>query len=263
MSTVLWRPDLAAENAVTAVPLFEGSGTAAIVLAGSHAWNRSSIESVLPRPLLPVADKPLIAHSLRWLARSGAREATICSNGFTPLITEHLRHVPGLPFLSYKEDDVPRGPAGCAADALAGTTAERLLVVEGSTIPALNLNRLLREHQASGAAVTLVVQPSDAASAVRRPATPAGVYVFERSALGEVASGYQDIKEMLLQRLHGAGHTIRLHEAEGWCHQVVDTRTYLNVSQAAIRYLCGAAASAERPSACEGWPTQGIVAHPI
>jgi NDP-sugar pyrophosphorylase family protein len=261
----MWRPRGAEQAAVGPGTALDGSRTGAVVLAGSHAWRRSSIESLLPRPLLPVADTPLIAHALRWLTAGGARLATICTNGLTPLIRSHLEPIEGLPAVAYREDEAPRGPAGCAADALAGSDAERLLLVESSTIPSLDPARLLHQHRASNAAVTVVVQPRDRSAIDGSiPVIPAGIYVFERHALEEVPSaGYQDIKEMLLQRLHHAGHHIRIHEAEGWCHQVVDARTYLNVNQAAIRTLCvdWVAALAVTAPLGGAWTAPELVAH--
>jgi NDP-sugar pyrophosphorylase family protein len=266
MSTLMWRPRGAEQAAMGSGAALDGSRIGAVVLAGSHAWRRSSIESLLPRPLLPVADAPLIAHALRWLTAGGARQATICTNGLTGLIQSHLEPIGGLPAIAYREDEAPRGPAGCAADALAGSDAERLLLVESSTIPSLDPGRLLHEHRASGASVTVVVQPRDRSAIDGSiPVIPAGIYVFERPALEEVpTSGYQDIKEMLLQRLHRAGHHIRTHEADGWCHQVVDARTYLNVNQAAIRALCAermpaVAMSVPLPAV---WSAPELVAHP-
>lgn len=265
MSTLTWRPRGAEQAPLGPGTAIDGSRIAAVVLAGSHAWRRSSIESLLPRPLLPVADTPLIAHALRWLAAGGARQATICTNGLTDFIQAHLDPIGGLPAVTYREDEAPRGPAGCAADALAGSDAERLLLVESSTIPSLDPARLLHEHRASGASVTIVVQPGDRSAIDGSiPVIPAGIYVFERHALDEVpASGYQDIKEMLLQRLHHAGHHIRIHDAEGWCHQVVDARTYLNVNHAAIRALCADRMPALSMDATlyGAWSAPEVIAH--
>jgi NDP-sugar pyrophosphorylase family protein len=265
MSTLMWRPRGAEQAAVGRSSALDGSRVGAVVLAGSHAWRRSSIEALLPRPLLPVADTPLIAHPLRWLTAGGAPQATICTNGLTSLIQGRLETVEGLPALAYREDEAPRGPAGCAADALAGSDAERLLLVESSTIPSLDPARLLHEHRASNAAVTVVVQPRDRSAIDGSiPMIPAGIYVFERHALAEVpSSGYQDIKEMLLQRLHRAGHFIRIHEADGWCHQVVDARTYLNVNQVAIRTLCADRVPATAISAplVSAWSAPELVVH--
>ena len=37
-----------------------------IVLAGTYQWGDSTFETLLPRPLVPVAQAPLISYTLEW-----------------------------------------------------------------------------------------------------------------------------------------------------------------------------------------------------
>lgn len=238
---------------------------AAIVLAGSHAWRRQSIESFMPRPVLPVGNQPLIAHPLRWLAAGGINDAIICTNGLSGLIRQHVTSLTGMPALTYCDDESPRGPAGSAADAMSRFDGGPFVIVEHSTIPELNLRRLVADHRASGAAATIVVQPRNLDG--RGPsgsAVPVGIYVFERRALAGVPSlGYQDIKEMLLGRLHLAGEQVRIHAAESWCYRVIDARTYLNVNHSVIDRICASQAAAANGSMDSTSSTgANVIAHP-
>jgi NDP-sugar pyrophosphorylase family protein len=242
----------------------ERSRVAAIVLAGSHAWRRQSIESFMPRPVLPVGNQPLIAHPLMWLAAGGIDHAIICTNGLSGMIRQHLNTVTDLPALTYFEDETPRGPAGSAADAMSRMDGGPFVIVEHSTIPELDLRRLITEHRASGAAATIVVQPRNLDG--RGPfgtAVPVGIYVFERRALASVPNlGYQDIKEMLLRRLHLAGEQIRIHAAESWCYRVIDARSYLNVNLSVVDRACaGQAAAEDRTTGLPSSPGASIIAH--
>jgi NDP-sugar pyrophosphorylase family protein len=247
-------------------PTSDRTRVAAIVLAGSHAWRRQSIESFMPRPVLPVGNRPLIAHPLMWLAAGGIKDAIICTNGLSGLIRQHVTALTGLPALTYFDDETPRGPAGSAADAMARLEGGPLVIVEHSTIPELDLPRLVADHRASGAAATIVVQPRNLDG--RGPsgsAVPVGIYVFERRALEGVPSlGYQDIKEMLLQRLHLAGEQVRIHAAEAWCYRVIDARSYLNVNHSVIDRACAGHAAAAAAVQQDGPPSHGasVIAHP-
>src|SRR5215213_2275332 len=90
------------------LPCMAGPGRStigAIVLAGSHAWKLGSLDSLLPRPLLTVGDRPLIAYPLGWLAQGGITDATICTNGISPLVRTHLERFGDLPSLSYVDDE--------------------------------------------------------------------------------------------------------------------------------------------------------------
>ena len=51
-----------------------------IILAGVHTWGESPLERICPRPLLPVAGRPLVSHLLDWLRSGGISHATICAN---------------------------------------------------------------------------------------------------------------------------------------------------------------------------------------
>jgi mannose-1-phosphate guanylyltransferase len=208
----------------------EPMDVSAVVLAGTHDWSGSPFESLGPRPLVPVALVPLIWYPLRWLRRGGVQRATICANGSTGAIEDAVGGGAELDLaLSYYRDRTPRGAAGCVRDAglLAGTRT--LVVADATAIPTLDLRDVLASHRASSAAVTVVVHRDGSPSA---PPAPAGIYVFDRRVLEQVsASGFQDIKENLIPRLHRAGERVLAHEAPSFCPHVFDAQTYLEVNE--------------------------------
>ena len=214
----------------------------AVVLAGTTAWRKTAFDQVLPRPVLPVGQLPLMAHPLRWLRAAGASRVTICANGLAPQLREHLepvRHL--LPALTFHEDPSPRGAAGSARDAALATDADLFVVADATAIPDVSLLRVLAEHQETRAALTIVVQPSTTGAATLASAgrsgslVPTGLYVFSRRAFEYVpAAGYQDIKESLIPRLYAAGELVLTSEAESQCPQVLDAKTYLAVSHRTI-----------------------------
>jgi NDP-sugar pyrophosphorylase family protein len=216
----------------------------AILLAGTHAWRRTAFDQLLPRPVLPVAQLPLMAHPLRWLRAAGAARVTICANGLATELREHLepvRHL--LPSLAFHEDPSPRGAAGSARDAALATDADLFVVADATTIPDVSLLRVLMEHQESRAALTVIVQPSNGGRGTSLVPSglygtglvPTGLYIFSRRAFEYVpAAGYQDIKESLIPRLYAAGELVVTSEAESQCPRVLDAKTYLAVSHRAI-----------------------------
>src|SRR5829696_7779472 len=220
----------------------------AVLLAGTHAWRRTAFDQLLPRPLLPVGQMPLMAHPLRWLRAAGASRVTVCANGLGTQLREHLapiRHL--LPTLTFHEDETPRGAAGSARDAALATDGNLFVVAEANTIPDVSLLRVLMEHQESRATLTIIVQPSlggRGASLV-----PTGLYIFSRRAFEYVpAAGYQDIKESLIPRLYAAGEVVVTSEAENPCSRVLDAKTYLAVSHRTIARCAGDAESIGDPA---------------
>ncbi len=240
-------PGLTLETASADAPAMQGiDGVCGIVLAGTHHWGDGVFERVLRGPLLPVAHTPLIRYPLEWLRDASVPSAVLCANSATPALRSVLGDGSQMQIaLEYFEDQEPRGPAGCARDAAFMTTASTFVVIEGTIVPTIDFRAMLAAHRKSGAAATVVVEfdrrRRGMASGVRRQ--PAGIYVFERSALATVAEhGYQDIKEGLLGRLNASGSPVAMHEVRGLSAKVLDYSSYAAVS----RWLVSRAV--ERPS---------------
>jgi mannose-1-phosphate guanylyltransferase len=110
-------------------------------------------------------------------------------------------------------------------------------VVESTVLTGVSIPSLLQAHADSGAAATvalghdpLVSEPSDG------HLHPAGVWVFERSALSEISElGYQDIKEVLIPRLHAQNRPVYGYEVHGPCPRVRNAASYLAVNEWMLR----------------------------
>src|SRR3954466_345016 len=104
-----------------------------IVLAGSYHSADSAFQGSLPRPLLPVAQIPVIGYVLRWLRDANVTRATICANSGSRAIQGCVADGANLSMqIDYMEDPSPRGPAGCASDAAKNHGADTFIVVDGT-----------------------------------------------------------------------------------------------------------------------------------
>lgn len=213
----------------------------AIILAGTY-HGTSAFGAVRPRPLLPVAQRPLIEYVLGWLQENGVATATICANGSTAHLRAHLQD--GRAFgvaLAYHEDGIPRGAAGCVKDASRLSAAKTLVVADGSSIPVADLRGMLAQHRRSGACVTIAVQ-RQVAQGGEPVLEPTGLYIFERAILEMVPStSFQDIKESLIPKLYRAGCSVETYEVEGASPRVLNAQTYLSANYWMIARLASAA----------------------
>jgi NDP-sugar pyrophosphorylase family protein len=233
-------------------------GIQGIVLAGTYHWAETSLEALRPRPLLPVAQTPLIGYALRWLRDGGITQATICANSAARVVRDCLQDGSGLGLrLQYHEDWTPRGAAGCARDAALRGGVETFVVTDGTAIPTADLQEILAAHRAARAAMTVVVHEDPSPLPGERPLSPAGVYVVERRSLEHVpARGFQDLKEGLIPRLHRAGERVVTHVAQGPCPRILNFETYLAVNEWMVERL------ARRALPPEGYHANGeILAH--
>ncbi len=194
-----------------------------------------------------MAHRPLIGYGLSWLRREGITEAAVCGNRETQVLQARLdRHVPdGLSVASLLRRDA-RGAAGSARDAAANSEAQTFVVAEGTAIPNVDLHELVEHHRASGAAVTVVVHPESRGQGKPVLHVPNGIYLFEREAFELVpATGFCDIKEELIPRLHAAGRRVVPFEVSSDTPRVLDSATYMAVNERMIEELT--AAELERP----------------
>ncbi len=204
-----------------------------VVLAGAYPRGRSLFDRLRPRPLLPVAQAPLAAYPLRWLSEAGTRSATLCANSSARSVRDCLCHETDLPAqVDFYEDWMPRGTAGCVRDVGLRTGVHTLVVVDGTTIPCVDLPELLEAHEASGAAVTVVAHCEGGPASSRCALNPCGVYVFDRRVIDFVGPrGFQDIKETLIPKLHSVGEHVEVHVVSRACPPVLDAETYLAVNR--------------------------------
>src|SRR5262245_8672848 len=202
-----------------------------IVLAGSYPWKKSAFTSLYPRPLLPVALRPLVSHAVSWLHDAGICDAAICARQETPALkTGIAARVPAGMQLWYREDSSPRGTAGAIRDAALQTDCDTFVVVEGTAIPTVPLRELLAAHDASGAAITVAVHDDCRATGPALQVST-GTYAVSRGALDLVpATGYCDLKETLIPQLYRAGAHVAAFTVAEPSARVMDSETYLAVN---------------------------------
>ena len=212
-----------------------------IVLAGAYRSTDGTFLGSLPRPLLPVAQIPVVGYVLRWLRDADVTRATICANSGSRAIHTCVGDGTNLSMqLDYIEDATPRGPAGCARDAAAKYTADTFVVVDGTVVPDFDLRLLLAEHRASGATVTAVVHDSSGSTGTNavRSVSPAGIYAFSRAAFDAMSQpGFQDIKEHLIPALRRRHARVAAFRSPRFCPRVLNAETYLAVNHWTIERI--------------------------
>jgi mannose-1-phosphate guanylyltransferase len=129
----------------------------AVVLVGGEGTRLRPLTSTTPKPLLPIAGRPLLERQLLWLASHGVIEVVL-SLGYLP--DAFVEHFPGDRFgpiqLRYAVEPQPLGTAGAvrfAADS-AGID-ERFVVCNGDVLTTLDLDDFVEFHVERGATATV------------------------------------------------------------------------------------------------------------
>lgn len=126
----------------------------ALVLAGGRGLRLAPYTRVLPKPLLPIGDRPVLAILLERLRMGGVDRAVIALGYLGELIEAYLGD--GRRFglhLSYLTEKEPLGTAGPIN--LLAPQVEPFLVVNGDILTDLPFAELYRTHLDDGAVATV------------------------------------------------------------------------------------------------------------
>ncbi len=208
--------------------------TVAVILAGVHDWGACPLHRACAKPLAPIANRSMMETVLLRLRDGGVTDVVICSNGLSETMQKSLGDGSSLGMqVSYRDDAMPRGPAGCVKDATAGMTFSEVMVVESSIIPLFNIRSMILAHRQSRPALTVAAKPvsnnDDAHS-------PVGVYVFSPQSLDHIgASGFQDIKESLIPALHRDGERADVYRIIGQAPRLTGIASYFALNDWALK----------------------------
>ena len=200
----------------------------AIILAGGQAERLGDAANGLPKPLVPVGERPLAAYALSLLARVGvARAIVACAAGTGELFERELAGI-GPEIVTVEEPE----PLGRGGGLRFATQARRedgpVLAMNGDELLDVDLNALLDRHRERGPAATLTLVPlrsqfgvvdlddDDVVTGFREaPRLPywvnAGLYVLGEEALEQLPErgDHETTTFPLLaarRRLHGYRH---------------------------------------------------------
>ena len=201
----------------------------ALVLVGGEGTRLRPLTETMPKPVVPLVDRPFLAFMVDWLARHGVEEVVFACGFMPDVLRDALGEgEAGGPRLRYIAEPEPLGTAGAIKFA-AQHLRERFLALNGDVLADLDLTALVRAHEEWGASATLGLYPVEDAAAyglvrrgedgevlefVEKPGPAecgggeinAGTYVLERSILDLVPAGRPvSIEREVFPRLVGHG----------------------------------------------------------
>ncbi len=130
-----------------------------MILAAGLGTRLRPLTDRLPKPLLPLAGRPMIEYTLGWIASAGIRQVMINLHHKGALIREALGHGDRLGLtISYSEEPVILGTGGGLKQAESFFADGPFLVVNADVLTTLDPGALIRAHLASRSAATLAVR---------------------------------------------------------------------------------------------------------
>src|SRR5215211_5805706 len=224
----------------------------ALILAGGEGTRLRPLTSTVPKPVVPLVDRPFITFMLEWLRRHGVDDVILSTGHMASGVRNVLGDGSGLGIrLRYVEEQEPLGTGG-AVKLAESFLDERFLVLNGDVLTDFDLSAQIAAHEATDARGTLaliaVPDPSayglvrlEDGGAVRefleKPApdqidtnlVSAGAYVLERSVLELMpADTNVSIEREVFPALIGDG--LYGHPAQGYWLDIGTPERYLQAT---------------------------------
>lgn len=195
----------------------------AVIMAGGFGTRLRPLTLDIPKPMVPVGDRPLMELIVRQLQAAGIRRVNVTTHYKPEKIVDHFGNGDrfGVEF-NYLAEDRPLGTAGALG--LLDQPEERLLVMNGDILTNVDFHAMLDHHQEHSAALTIGVRKyefkipygviesegADVRRVVEKPTheffVNAGIYVLEPIAHQFIPRGQRfdmtDLISVLIQNNH-------------------------------------------------------------
>jgi mannose-1-phosphate guanylyltransferase len=131
----------------------------ALILAGGEGTRLRPLTSTVPKPVVPLVDRPFIAFMIEWLRGHGVDDVILACGFMADGVRSVLGDGSALGVrLRYVEEPEPLGTGGAlkyAEDLL----DERFFMLNGDVLADMDLTAQLRQHEETGARATLALMP--------------------------------------------------------------------------------------------------------
>ncbi len=206
----------------------------AVILAGGKGTRLRPYTAVLPKPLVPVGDTPILEVILRQLGRAGITDVTITVGHLASLIETFFGDGGRLGLdITYCREEAPLNTVGSLA--LIDNLTEPFLVMNGDVLTDIDYLRLVEFHHERRCVATIATAPREQQAdfgvvrwdgdtriieflekPMSRYHVSMGVYVFSRAVLGYIPAGKPFGFDELMQAMLEAGERVFSYPHDGY-----------------------------------------------
>lgn len=234
----------------------------ALFLAGGKGIRLQPLTDKVPKPMVPIMNKPLLERTMVHLKKSGISEIVISSCYQPQYIEEYFGN--GEQFglkIQYIVEDIPLGTGGAIKKAGA-RFKDTFIVFNSDILSDIDIRKLMDYHKNSHAlatiAVTEVEDPSAygviecdvdgyAVSFVEKPVQEqifsnfinAGIYIFEPEILKEIPiDSVVSVEREIFPKLLVEGHKIAVYKDDGYWMDIGTLEKYMQVHKDIMDRKC-------------------------
>jgi NDP-mannose synthase len=206
----------------------------AVILAGGKGTRLTPYTRVLPKPLMPVGEMPILEILIRQLKNEGVDEVILTVGHMAGLLRAFFGDGDEFGvYIRYSYEDQPLGTAGPLA--LVDGLDDTFVVTNGDVLTTLRVRQMVQFHNEQGAAATIAMHRrkvkidlgvilcnggADVVGYIEKPTydyqVSMGIYVFEPRVLSYIPHGeYLDFPN-LVHKLLGAREKVVGFPFEGY-----------------------------------------------
>jgi mannose-1-phosphate guanylyltransferase len=147
----------------------------AVVLVGGEGTRLRPLTETVPKPLLPLVDRPILDHVLDHLVVHGVREVVMSSPYLEDTFHPFIEARGGDPAITWVTEREALGTGGAIVSALDHLGDQPFFALNGDILTDLDLTAMLASHRQRGAVATIALHHVEDARAFGLVATdPAG-----------------------------------------------------------------------------------------
>jgi NDP-sugar pyrophosphorylase family protein len=221
----------------------------AVVLAGGKGARLVPYTTILPKPLMPIGDMPILEVMLHQMKEAGIEQVVLTVGHLSELLRAFFKD--GSQFgldITYSYEQCPLGTAGPIA--LVNGLTETFLVSNGDVLTTLNLRDLIKFHREQNAIATIAAHHRQSkvdlgviqkdgdyriTGYIEKPVydfmVSMGVYVFEPAVMPYITRNeYLDFPD-LIKRLIAADERVVGYEFDGYWEDLGRPDDYARASK--------------------------------
>jgi len=232
----------------------------AVVMAGGEGSRLRPITINRPKPMVPLVDRPVMAHIFELLKRHGITDVVVTVQYLASYIQDYFGDGSSYGVnIEYVVEETPLGTAGSVKHAQ-HLLSDPFLVISGDALTDIDLGSAIAFHEARGAAATLVLKrvpnpleygvvvtdhDSHIQQFLEKPSwgdvvsdtVNTGIYIIEPRVLDTIPTqGITDWSKDIFPKLLAAGDPLCGYVADGYWTDIGDIGEYI---RATADYLHG------------------------
>ncbi len=221
-----------------------------VILAGGLGTRLLPYTMFMPKPMLPLGEKPLLEHIMDWNVQNGIDDIILCISYLGKIVQDYFgggeRFGVSVRYATSRRPLATAGQLRTAAELVSDT----FVCMYGDSTYGFDLQKMVRRHKKEGAFITIglhehrstipygVIDTDDAGRVLawrEKPQTVSqinmGCYVMEPGVMSYIPSGKPVGMDAVIRDVMKDGKTVLGHLAQGEFQDVGTYSAYMEISK--------------------------------